>query len=287
MICLLGSSGYIGEAYRKYLDSIGRPYITASVRYPLDADSLLHTLRESRVSIVINCAAYTGSTSIDDCEYHKWTAFSANALLPADIQNVCSKAGCKLAHISTGCIFNDLACAQGKSPNAQFSEFSRGSDHFNKYQSWYSYTKSYGENRLRTSNTYIFRVRLPFNGAIDRRNILYKIINYPRLLNATNSYTNLDEFVCRSLRLISKGEIGTYNAVQPGYMNTREIVSILHDHGLVDEKVYFSDFAEFSKCVTAIRSNCVLSNTLMPMDSIEQSINQAAIEYGKNLSLSK
>ena len=44
-------------------------------------------------------------------------------------------------------------------------------------------------------NAYVCRLRIPFNNISNPKNYITKLINYDKLLDATNSLTNIDDFL--------------------------------------------------------------------------------------------
>lgn len=285
MILLLGSSGYVGQAFIKYFRSQNIEYTTATVRFPLDRSAFRSRLLKGRITHVINCTGAIGSPNVDACESARDNILLANAILPQQLAQCCEEVAIKFIHISSGCIFNDIACEQGQKPQREFTESDDPTFCFNssKY-SWYSATKDLGETLIKDiSNTLICRLRIPFNGDISARNYIHKICQYPILLNATNSFSNIDEFVAAVIKLYNHQ--GIYNLTQPGYMTTRDIISILQQNNLCKDKLFFRTIEEFEKTVATPRSNCVLNSTkairhgavLTPIeDSMRKSIEQYA-----------
>jgi len=45
---------------------------------------------------------------------------------------------------------------------------------------------------------------------------------------------------------------------QPGHLNTQQVVAMLNEKKLINDKLYFKSIDEFNKIVAAPRSNCVL-----------------------------
>jgi len=110
-------------------------------------------------------------------------------------------------------------------------------------------------------NILICRLRIPFNSVNNPRNYLNKVISYDNLLNATNSFSQLEEFVAACIDLGDSHRTGIYNLTQPGYMTTKEIVGMLKVHKLITDKTYFKCIEDFEKIAVAPRSNCVLDSS--------------------------
>lgn len=299
MNLLLGSSGYVGQAFKKYFEANKIPYITHSVRFPLDEREFTRVLLTNKVKVVYNCAGFTGKPNVDSCELpeNKELALFANALLPAQILDLLTKLNVRLVQISSGCIYNDPTCEYGLEPSIIYTTDDLPNFTFNnKKRSWYSGTKALGEELLlskKHASVAICRLRIPFNGDVNSRNIIHKLINYKTLINATNSFSNLDEFV-NSCYIIGNNsyEEGIFNLTQPGYMTTKEIVALLQKYNLVGEKEYFENINTFESTTTAPRSNCVLEPTMflnyskdttLNTTPIEVSMEEAIKQYASNL----
>ena len=300
MILLLGSSGYVGTAFKRFFEREGIEYITHQVRYPIDPKHFAEVIKDNNIERVINCSGYVGIPNVDACEDSKEDCLFANGLLPRQIADVCSLQSINVPHIfvSSGCIFFDEACESGLEPSMEFTYRNIPNFTFDqKYRSWYSGTKYLGEKLLKPfSKTHVCRLRIPFNGEINPRNFLYKAINYPKLVKVTNSFSNLEEFVesCYKISTFALSEslaVGArfYNLTQPGYLTTNDIVDMLVNHGLVDGKDYFKNYSEFLSSVRSPRSNCVLKScsdrvdTPFNMTKIKESMNQSIIDYKNNL----
>ncbi len=113
------------------------------------------------------------------------------------------------------------------------------------------------------SNTYIWRVRIPFDQFENPRNYLTKLMRYSRLLNATNSISELQEFVEASMRCWEmRVPFGTYNMTNPGSVTTREVVDLIRKSGVCDREFdFFESEDEFMRTAGRTpRSNCVLTS---------------------------
>ena len=142
--------------------------------------------------------------------------------------------------------------------------------------------KALGEEVLASySNVYIWRVRIPFDQFENPRNYLTKVMRYSRLLDATNSISELQEFVeasllCWELRV----PFGTYNMTNPGTVTTREVVDLIKKTGLCDrEFIFFSSEDEFMRTAAITpRSNCVMNSDKLRRAGIRLTEVHEAIE---------
>jgi dTDP-4-dehydrorhamnose reductase len=261
MIFLLGGSGYVGLAYQSLLAAKGVPYRSIN-RADLDYASptiLARALRDGGATFLINAAGYTGKPNVDACELHKTDCLFGNAVLPGRIAAACAEAGVPWGHVSSGCIYT------GARPDGSgFTEDDAPNFSFRQNNcSFYSGTKALGEEAIAGApSAYVWRLRIPFDHRDGPRNYLTKLMRYPRLLEATNSISRLDEFVAATFACWERRvPYGIYNVTNPGQITTREVVDLILESG-VHPKTYqfFHDDAEFmSTAAKTPRSNCVLS----------------------------
>jgi len=301
MISIIGATGYVGGYFKKRLIDRDIPFVTFSARFPLDEREFEKHLLQNKVTKVINCAGFTGKPNVDSCEReeNKTECLFANALLPKAIADVCNKHNIDMYHVSSGCIYFDVECEKAHKPSRMFTEEDMPNFTFQSgYSSWYSGTKALGEELLYSLPVHIFRLRIPFDGSLNDRNYIQKIIKYPKLLAATNSFSHLNEFVdniitCATLYTsytpsysLQKSQI--FNLTQPGYLNTFEVVEMLRQRDLVTNKSWFADVEDFAQNTLAPRSNCVLDSTKalkrkFKLTHIQDAMELAIDQYAFNL----
>lgn len=296
MVIILGSTGYVGQAYARLLTSKNIRFLGVS-RKDLDytnVASLAKFLRETKPEFLINAAGYTGKPNVDACETDKTNCLAGNAVLPGAIREACADTGTPWGHVSSGCIFT------GHRPDGRgFSETDAPNFSFRQNNcSFYSGTKALGEETLGygeapgadmpawrfksgTPDAYIWRLRIPFDGVDNPRNYLTKLMRYDSLLEATNSLSQLDEFVrasyeCREKRV----PFGIYNVTNPGAVTTREIVDLILKSGVcAKDYKFFENEEEFMKLAAKTpRSNCTLDTTKLQSVGIRMSEVHEAVE---------
>jgi UDP-glucose 4,6-dehydratase len=277
MILLLGSTGYVGSAIAKALHNQQMPFVTASVRFPLDEQQFIRMIIKNSITKIINCSGFVGVPNVDSCEKfeNQQKTMQGNVFLPVAISNICKKLGVTFIHISSGCIYNDSNCEKGEAPHKMFTEDDEHNFGFaSATSSWYSRSKSLAEHLLQ-GKAVVCRLRIPFDASTSLRNYLMKVINYDVLLNATNSFSYLPEFANGIAKIAQEHYWSdTLNLTQPGYLNTMQVASMLRDKKLIDNKLYFKSIEEFNKTIAAPRSNCVLDAS----SAIKYEIKLAPIE---------
>lgn len=280
MILLLGGSGYVGTAFGRYFDSQSIAYrkiARSDVDYT-QRDNLVRLIQEAQATFLINAAGYTGKPNVDACELHKSECLSGNAVLPGTIREACELANIPWGHVSSGCIYTGT-----RADGAGFTESDPPNFSFRTNNcSFYSGCKALGEECLADSpSTYVWRLRIPFDHIDSGRNYLSKLMRYDRLLDATNSITQLDEFARACWQTWERRvPFGIYNVTNTGSVTARDVVEHLKRHlGISRQFVFFSSEDEFmAKAAKTPRSNCVLDNSKLRATGIAISEVHEAIE---------
>jgi dTDP-4-dehydrorhamnose reductase len=280
MIYLLGGSGYVGSAYQALLARKGLPFRNvrrADFDYT-DRAALTELLRREKPAFLINAAGYTGKPNVDACELHKSDCLLGNAVLPGIIAQACADAGVPWGHVSSGCIFT------GARPDGSgFTETDTPNFTFRTNNcSFYSGTKALGEEVLAgVPEVYIWRLRIPFNEVENPRNYLTKLMRYSTLLEATNSISQLEEFVAATFACWEKRiPFGTYNVTNPGQVTTHEVVELIKKTGVSTKHfTFFKDEAEFMQTAAKTpRSNCVMNSAKLAAAGIKLTEVHEAVE---------
>ncbi|HRE07160.1 MAG TPA: sugar nucleotide-binding protein [Opitutaceae bacterium] len=288
MIYLLGGSGYVGSAYQLLLTRKGIPFKNLR-RSDLDyanPELLTEALRRDRPEFLINAAGYTGKPNVDACELHKAECLFGNAVLPGKIAQACAAAGVPWGHVSSGCIYTGT-----RADGTGFTETDRPNFTFRQDNcSFYSGTKALGEEVLAgAESVYIWRLRIPFDHIDSPRNYLTKLMRYQRLLEATNSISQLHEFVASTFACWEKRvPFGLYNVTNPGEVTTREVVDLIRASGVCTKTFeFFRDEKEFMHTAAKTpRSNCTMTSAKLAsvgivMTDVRDAIRQALRSWQK------
>ena len=289
MILLLGATGYIGEAFASELRRRGADFIPLS-RGHVDYtrfEVLLEQLRVRKPSFVINAAGYTGKPNVDACEAHKADTLQGNALFPQTVAQACAAAGIPWGHVSSGCIYSGakvivngqarvekdfttpaLRALVEKSPESVrgFTETDVPNFSFRDLPcSFYSGTKALGEEAIAgVGQSYIWRLRIPFDEYDGARNYLSKVQRYSKVYDNVNSISHRADFVKACLDLWElRAPYGTYNVTNPGFVTTRHVVELIQQRLKPSRKFEFwaSDEEFYRVAAQTPRSNCVMDTT--------------------------
>jgi len=285
MIYLLGGSGYVGQAYQKLLTAKGIPFKNLqrqSLDYT-DVATLVEALKADKPEFLINAAGYTGKPNVDACETDKTNCLFGNAILPGRIAEACEITNTPWGHVSSGCIYTGA-----REDGTEFTEADTPNFTFRQNNSsFYSGTKALGEEILKdTPNVYLWRLRIPFDNIESPRNYLTKLIRYENLLEASNSISELNEFVAATFACWEKRiPFGTYHVTNPGYVTTHEVVELIQESGVCTKTFnFFKDESEFmKKAAKTPRSNCIMSSGKLAAAGITMTpVKEAIAEALKN-----
>ena len=286
MIILLGSTGYIGQAFQCALEARRIPFASVS-RKELDYTQfpkLLEHLRKTNATFVINAAGFTGKPNVDACETARADTLLGNAVLPVTVANACQAAGIPWGHVSSGCIFSGakifkngamriekdlmdpelkLLCEKNPGVIRGFTEEDEPNFSFRQPPcSFYSGTKALAEESLASAGEgFIWRLRIPFDQLAGPRNFLSKLQRYPKVYDNVNSLSHRRDFVEACLDLWERrAPFGIYNMTNPGCVSSHEVVQMIEKILRPNRTFEFwgSDEEFYRSAAHAPRSNCVL-----------------------------
>ena len=131
--------------------------------------------------------------------------------------------------------------------------------------SFYSGVKYLAEKHLKNiGGGYIWRIRMPFDNIDHPRNYLSKLQTYPKLYNNINSLSHRGDSAWACLQIATqRHSFGIYNIVNPGFMSTQQIVTIIRRvlKSDSDYKYFESDEEFYMQAAHAPRSNCLLDTS--------------------------
>ena len=287
MVVVLGSSGYIGQAFGKELTQRGIPFRPVSrkeINYT-DYRALRTSLQKEKPEFVINAAGFTGKPNVDVCENQKGETIAGNVTLAQTVAQACDMAGVKLGLVSSGCIYTGAKvrkecgawAVEDRLTEPLVSELlSKRSDRVAGFTetdepnfcfahnncSFYSGTKALAEEVMAGfPDFYVWRLRIPFDELDGSRNYLSKVQRYAKVYQNWNSISHRGDYVAACLDTwLQKIPSGVYNVVNPGYISTREVVEKIQQRLKHSWKPEFwqSDDEFYRFGAVTPRSNCIL-----------------------------
>lgn len=250
-ILVLGK-GYIGTYIASFQDTTHE--ITHLGKSDLDYSNptiFKPFLKGSKFDWIVNCSGYTGKPNVDSCEEDKENCYHFNVTVPLYLTKTANELKIPIVHIGSGCIFSGYSKKYTETDQSDF-----GADAYDS--SFYSKTKDAFEKLSSDLDRYILRIRIPFNGVVEPKNYLYKLLHYDNLISMQNSVTCVDDLVKFVYKFIEKQPpLGIYNVTNTGSIDARTIVSMLRENNLDNVKWKFIDIEEANFKVA--RSNCILS----------------------------
>ena len=285
-IILLGATGYVGQAFAEELERRRYPFLPLSRKETNYADfnTLLQLLRQHQPAFLINAAGYTGKPNVDACEVARSETTIGNTLLPQTIAHACAVTDTPWGHVSSGCIYTGakigtpghlriepdltrpelmrLAVEKPEQVHG-FTETDEPNFCFDHPPcSFYSGTKALGETAIHgIGQSYLWRLRIPFDERDGPRNYLTKLQRYPKVYDNVNSISHRGDFVSACLDLWDRrAPFGIYNVTNPGYVTSRQVVKLIEKHSKANRRFEFweNDDDFYRHAASARRSNCVL-----------------------------
>jgi nucleoside-diphosphate-sugar epimerase len=251
-------NGYIGKDLTNFLqkNSINVDNIFKSKINYFDINLInnyINLAKQNGLDYIINCAGYTGRPNVEGCESDKEMCWKYNVNLPILLTEIARIHEVPIIHISSGCIYtgDEKEFTEEDIPNFGI---------FNQNSSFYSKTKHACEISLNGSDSYIFRIRMPFSYKSNNRNYINKIIAYDNLISYKNSLTNIEDFNSFILKFISlknKPDYGVYNVTNKGFATAEQVTEILKKYNIENKNWKFLSQKDMN--FKAERSNCVLS----------------------------
>jgi UDP-glucose 4,6-dehydratase len=219
--------------------------------------------------------------------------------------DACAAAKIPWGHISSGCVYSGAkifengklrvekdmtrpelhALAEKKSASIRgFTEADAPNFSFRDQPcSFYSGSKALGEEAIENiGESYIWRLRIPFDEFDNARNYLSKVQRYVKAYENVNSISHRGEFAKVCLDLWEcRAPFGLYNLTNPGYVTTRHVVGLIEKHLKPARKFEFwADDDEFYKVAAKTpRSNCVMDISKLLATGVKVRDVEEALEH--------
>lgn len=264
---IFGRTGWIGGMLGEILQKKGFSWEYANSRMQA-RESLEAEIVQSGCTHVLNAAGLTGRPNVDWCEDHKVETIRVNVVGTLTLADVCQAHGVHMTNFATGCIFHyddarpmELPRDKNLVAKEESKTFTE-EDRANFAGSYYSETKGYVENMLRAyDNVCTLRVRMPIDADVtgNKRNFIYKIAHYDRIVNIPNSMTVLPELLPYAVELALRKRAGIYNFCNPGAISHNQCLELYKEY--IDPKCTWKNFTieEQAQVIRAGRSNNELS----------------------------
>jgi UDP-glucose 4,6-dehydratase len=253
MILVLGATSYIGQAFARVMRGRRECFI------PLSRDAFDYTrfellfdyVRKIKPELVINAAEHGEPLRLEDSEIDRLEMLQANTLLPQTVSRVCEMTQTPWGQVSSGDIYCGAKISRNQTFRIErdlahpvirklfdrhpeqirgFTELDEPNFSFKKGPcTFYSGTKALAEEAIRNHReSYIWRLRLPFNEQDQPANFLSRLLALPPSNGAINSLSHLEDCVAACLQLWERrAPFGIYNVTNPGAVTTDEIITMI------------------------------------------------------------
>ncbi len=274
-ILLLGSTGFIGSHLKPAL--IEKDYEVFDPRIEVrNINDIRKVSDEINPDVIINATGITGKPNVDWCENQPAETFGVNVAGSLNIATVAKETGAYMIQICSGCIYNGH-------PKEGYTE----EDEPNYYGSLYSRSRVYSEKILKEFNNVLqLRVRIPLLGKPHRKNLIDKLIMYPKMINIMNSCTVIEDFIPATIQLMEMKQTGVFNMTNIGAMDHKGIMTLYKEVVDPSFEINLMDEEEQAKLCER-RSNCYLNtdkreNLGVSMPKLEESLRRILEDYKKN-----
>ena len=276
-ILLFGSTGFIGSHLKEALTEKG--YEVAGPRVEIrNLDEVRATIEKEKPDYIINATGITGKPNVDWCEEHPVETYSVNVGGSLTIAVAALEKGIKVAQLSSGCVYD------GDNDGKGWSE----TDKPNFFGSMYSRSRVASEMALKDfPNVLQLRIRIPILGKPNPKNLIDKLLKYPKMINIVNSCTVIEDFVPAAIKLMEMGTTGIINMTNIGAMDHKAIMTMYKE--IVDPGFQLNIMDEKDQAALCKRrSNCVLSSDKreklgVHMPPLEESLKKVLESYKKAL----
>lgn len=227
-LLILGASGYLGSAFVRECEQRGLEFYAAHLADDCYGDhpGLSTLMEQEKPTLVINCAAYIPSPTVDACKDHPFETWLSNASLPCLLAMTCQDYNVPLMHLSTGCLFDQ---------QREYTEDDVPTRGWQGYCGFYVGTKIAAEQIVsKIPQHYILRLRLPFDEFDHPRNYLSKLASFKTVFDHVNSLTHRGDFVKAALDLWKlRAPFGTYHVACEGQVTARQLMMGMLSRGMV------------------------------------------------------
>ena len=275
-ILLLGSTGFIGSHLKPALEGAGYKVYAPriEIRNHTEIEEAVYKIRPD---VIINATGITGKPNVDWCETHPSETFSVNVAGSINIATVAEEFGVYMVQMASGCVYD------GYKKGGYTEE-----DEPNYFGSLYSRSRVYSEKILKEfPNVLQLRVRIPITGKPHQKNLIDKLLKYPKMINVENSCTVIEDFIPSAIELMKRKETGIFNMTNIGAMDHKSIMTLYKK--IVDPKFEIQLMPKKEQEeLCKRRANCIMNTDKreklgVHMPPLEESLKRILKNYKKVL----
>lgn len=270
-VLLFGSTGFIGSHFK---EALKKDYEVFSPRIEIrNLDEIKAAATEFKPDAIINATGITGRPNVDWCEDHPAETYSVNVGGSINVASVANELGIYLVQMSSGCVYDG-------EKEGGFTE----EDEPNYYGSLYSRSRLYCEKILSEfPNILQLRIRIPITGKSHPKNLIDKLLKYPKIINIQNSCTVIEDFIPAAIKLMEMKQAGIFNMTNIGAMDHMQIMTIYKEIVDPNFEINLMPQAEQNELCKR-RANCVMNtdkreNLGVHMPPLEESLKKVLENY--------
>jgi dTDP-4-dehydrorhamnose reductase len=262
MILIFGSHGFMGSAIVAECERRGVPWVAGERGAANRVDEQFDMYGPE---LVINAAAYIPSPTVDACKHNQTETIIGNVLWPKLLAETCDKHNAVLAHLSTGCLFNE---------EKEYTEDDKPTRGWDGYCGFYVGTKRLAEKLVsECAANYILRLRLPFDEFDSPRNYLSKLADFNKVFTHVNSLTHRGDFAKWALDLWEKrSPFGTYHCVNTGQVSAEGVCMLMASRRIFG---IMPHFVKSPDTTGARLANDKLVSAIGPVRSVHEAVAEA------------
>lgn len=272
-ILLFGSTGFIGSHLKEGLLKNG--YTVVDPRTEVrELAEVRKVIEQEAPDYIINATGITGKPNVDWCETHPIETYGVNVGGSLNIATIALEKGIKVAQMSSGCVYD------GDNGGKGWSEEEKP----NYFGSMYSRSRVACEMILKDfPNVLQLRIRIPIMGTSHPKNLIDKMLLYPKMINVVNSCTVIEDFIPATIQLMEMGTTGILNMTNPGALDHEAIMTLYKE--IVDPNHVMNFMGEEEQAeLCKRRSNCILTSDKrealgVHMPTLEESLRRVLKGY--------
>lgn len=274
-VLLIGSTGFIGSHLKPAFEKEGWQVLTPRIEVR-NLSEIEKVLTELKPDVLVNASGMTGKPNVDWCEMNQDETMSVNVAGSINLASAAKKHNVYMVQLASGCIYDGY-------PEGGYTE----EDEPNYFGSVYSRSRALSEKALREfPNVLQLRVRIPILGKSHPKNLIDKLIKYPKMINRLNSCTVIEDFIPATIALIKKKQTGVLNMTNIGALDHVQIMTLYKEIVDPNHEYHLMPKAEEDELCKR-RSNTLLNTDKrealgIHMSPLEESLRRILTEYKKN-----
>jgi dTDP-4-dehydrorhamnose reductase len=129
---------------------------------------------------------------------------------------------------------------------------------------------------------------MPIDDRQEERNLIDKLVSYPRVINVQNSMTTVPHVIEAIKKMIGRRLQGVYNLVNPGTISALDIMGIYQDIVNPTHRLDVMSIEELDSITPGKRSNCYLDTGKLKSEGIQlpeihEAVRECLLKYKEEI----